>query len=127
MMKRLVSAALLAALLGTGSSVANGSPTSDGKPCPHASSLVTIRHLKDAVLPAKRYAGPGRWDVVELTRGPRGSLAESAVRACGAAVVRRSVFVRLKPHGRVCNAPCDVSPYVVRSRSGRYRVWFTGY
>lgn len=96
--------------------------TADGKPCPRAGQLVTIKRLRDAV-PAVKARFPGRWDVTELKRGPQGTLANQATQVCGSAVVRKSVFVRLHPHGQVC-AACDLRSYVVRYRSGRYRVWY---
>jgi hypothetical protein len=96
--------------------------TADGKPCPRASQLVTIKRIRSAVPPAKRRF-PGHWDVTYVVRGPRGALAGAAARACGQAVVRKSVFVRLHPHGQTCSA-CDLRSYLVRYRSGRWRVWY---
>ena len=113
----------LAAVLIAAPSNASSRATTDGKPCPTASQLVTIKRLRDAVPAAKRRSPGERWVVTQLVRGPQGTLANRAARVCGWAVVRKSVFVRLHPHGQTCSA-CDLRTYVVRYRTGRYRVWY---
>jgi hypothetical protein len=122
-MRRALLLAPLAALLIAAPSSASSPATTDGKPCPRAPLLVMIERLRDAVPAAKRRSPGQRWDATQLVRGPQGTLANQAARACGRAVVRKSVFVRLNPHGQTCSA-CDLRTYVVRYRTGRYRVWY---
>jgi hypothetical protein len=122
-MRRALLLAPLAAVLIAAPSNASSPGTADGKPCPRAPQLARIKHLRDAAPAAKRRFPGQRWDVTQLARGPLGTLANQAARACGWAVVRKSVFVRLHPHGRTCSA-CDLRTYVVRYRTGRYRVWY---
>jgi hypothetical protein len=122
-MRRALLLAPLAAVLIAAPSNASSPATTDGKPCPTASQLAMIKHLRDAVPAAKRRFPGQRWDVTHLVRGRQGTLASQATRVCGWAVVRKSVFVRLHPHGQTCSA-CDLRTYVVRYRTGRYRVWY---
>jgi hypothetical protein len=114
---------LAVATIPVGASASNGQ-TIDGKPCPKASQLQRITHVQDAVPAAKSFAhlSGHRGEVRALERGEKSGYAPPARRACGAAVVRLSVFVKVHPRGQTCSA-CDVRAFVVRYLGGRYRVW----
>ena len=115
--------ALGVALVTATASAINGQ-TVDGKPCPTASDLQRIVRLQDAVPAAKRFGHltGSRGKVLVLERGDQSGYAPPARRACGFAVVKLSVFVKVHQRGQTCSA-CDLREFVVRYRSGRYRVW----
>ena len=97
---------------------------SRGDSCPEPSKLVWIKKPRGAIPAAKKALGaPGR--VLEVRRGKRSPYAPPARRECGGAVVGKSVYVVLHPIGQRCSA-CNLHAFVVRYRSGRWRVW-TGY
>jgi hypothetical protein len=98
--------------------------TFNGKPCPRASQLAYIHNVKDAVPAAESadHLAPNRALIRELKRGDRSIYAEPAARACGRAVVHLSVYVQVHRRGINCRA-CDLHAFVVRYRTGRYRVW----
>src|SRR5439155_4072419 len=111
-----VIAALAVAVIACPAGAINGE-TVDGKPCPKASQLQRIIRLQDAVPPAKSFAHlTGRRGQVRLIEhGDQSGYAPPARRACGAAVVTLSVFVKVHPRGETCSA-CDVRAFVVRYR-----------
>jgi len=92
-----------------------------GVSCPEASAIERPPHPRGAVPAAKAVlGGPGR--VTEVTRGPGSTYAGSARRACGATVLRDSVYVVVHPVGKTC-AACDLHSYVVKFKSGEWKVW----
>jgi len=112
---------LLAALAVAGAADAQGSR---GGSCPKASQLVSIESPRGAIPAAKKALG-ARGRVLEVKRGKRSPYAAPARRQCGAAVLGKSVYVVVHPIGQRCSA-CNLHAFVVRYRSGRWRVW-TGY
>jgi hypothetical protein len=92
-----------------------------GAPCPDASAIERPPYPRGAVPAAKAaLGGPGR--VTEVRRGPGSTYAASAKRVCGATVLRDSVYVVVHPVGQTC-AACDLHSYVVRFKSGGWKVW----
>lgn len=89
--------------------------------CPEASAIERPSNLRGAIPTAKAaLGGPGR--VTEVAPGPGSTYAASARRACGTIVLRDSVYVVVHPVGQTC-AACDLHSYVVRFRSGEWKVW----
>jgi hypothetical protein len=103
---------------------ANNGNTIDGRRCPRSGELAQISPLRNAIPAAERFAhlSPARAVIRALQRGPDSGYAAPAARACGAAVVGLSVFVKVHAQGQRCSA-CDLRAFVVHYRSGAYRVW----
>ena len=90
-----------------------------GVTCPEVSAVERPPYPRGAVPAAKAaLGGPGH--VTEVARGP--TYAASARRACGTTVLRDSVYVVVHPAGQTC-AACDLHSYVVKFKSGGWKVW----
>jgi hypothetical protein len=109
----------LAAISAAGTAGAQSRSRADS--CPEPSKLVWIQRPRVAI-PAAKKALRARGRVLQVRRGKRSPYAPQARRKCGAAVVRKSVYVVVHPIGRRCSA-CNLHAFVVRYRSGRRVVW----
>ena len=124
--KRIVGAMVAFGVAALGAEAAVSRQATDTKSCPSLPQLASVRNVWDAVPSAMRASGlsESTGDVVILARGDYADFAPVARRACGPQVVKLSVYVRIHPRGVTCSA-CDARDYVVRYRTGRYRVWQT--
>ncbi|MBS1879925.1 MAG: hypothetical protein JST31_10450 [Actinobacteria bacterium] len=113
--------ALAASVAGAAAAPAPAPSPAASPRCPNPGELLLPSNPRGAIPAAKAALGsPGR--VLEVRRGPGSTYAAAVKRVCGAAVLRKSVYVNVHPLGMRCSA-CNLHAYVVQYDNRRWEVW----